>query len=214
MLTSSMTKNYIFRDLHPNNSGDRRWSGHRHCAQGFFGDVSDQLHVLMSMEFSNFIFLYGEYHIRMVDATIQGSEFHYIYRVTASDLNAYGLIHGGRLLTLCDEVGYVSARRHASGDCLTRAVHQARFHRAAREGEKIIISASVGLTGHSSLWVPVDARSCKDDVCIMDAVFVFVAVDQHFRVREVAGIRAVSEEDKQLQIRLGGMMSALADTAV
>ncbi len=145
----------------------------------------------------------------MAYATIQNSEFHYTYTVIASDLNAYGLMHGGRLLTLCDEAGYVSARNHAAGSCLTRAVHQACFHHAAREGEKINIFSRVGLTGHSSLWVPVEVTSSEDGLCIMDAVFVFAAIDQHFKTRQVAAIRAMNDEEKRLQIRMESMRSAV-----
>jgi acyl-CoA hydrolase len=43
---------------------------------------------------------------------MQDSIFRPTYTVTAADLNHFGLIHGGRLLTLCDEAGYVSAHRH------------------------------------------------------------------------------------------------------
>jgi len=89
----------------------------------------------------------------MAHATIQDSICHQHYTVEASDLNHYGIMHGGRLLTLCDETGYLSARRHAGGNCLTRAVHQARFQHPAHVGEQLILQAVVGLTGHSSLSV-------------------------------------------------------------
>jgi len=136
---------------------------------------------------------------------MQHSEFHYAYTMTASDLNRYGIMHGGRLLTLCDEVGYVAARKHAGGDCLTRAVHQAQFHHAIQLGEQLTFRARVGLTGHSSLWVLIEAISIKDGRCMMDAVFVYVAIDEHRHVRQVSVIDAQTDEEKQLQARLRSM---------
>ena len=127
------------------------------------------------------------------------SLFHHTYTITAADLNHYGIIHGGRLLTLCDEAGYVSAHRHANCACLTRAVHQAIFHHGSREGEELIISAKVGLTGHSSIWVPVSVTSAIDKKPVMDAIFVYVAVDEHQEVQGILPALAISEEEQQTQ---------------
>jgi len=141
----------------------------------------------------------------MNHATIQHSAFHHHYKVLASDLNQYGIMHGGRLLTLCDEAGYISARNHAHCDCLTRAVHQARFHRAVQEGEDLTIRARVGYTGHSSLWVFVEVISTADAVCVIDAVFVFAAIDEHLNGCHVPAVHAESKDDIQLQARLKSM---------
>jgi len=130
---------------------------------------------------------------------MQHSLFRHTYTVTAADLNHYGIIHGGRLLTLCDEAGYVSAHRHANSACLTRAVHRASFHHEARKGEKLIISAKVGLTGRSSIWVPVYVTSTTDDKPIMDAIFVYVAVDDTQKALQIAPAIAISEEEQRTQ---------------
>jgi len=118
-------------------------------------------------------------------------------------------MHGGRLLTLCDEVGYVAARKHAGGDCLTRAVHQAQFHHAIQEGEQLTFRARVGLTGHSSLWVFIEVLSIKGNRCMMDAVFVYAAIDEHRHVRQVPAIDAETNEERQLQDRLKSMKGYL-----
>jgi len=120
-------------------------------------------------------------------------------------------MHGGRLLTLCDEVGYIAARKHAEGDCLTRSVHQAQFHHAIQAGEEITFHARVGFTGHSSLWVFIEIINTKDGRRMMDAVFVYVAIDENRHVRQVPVIHADSDEEKQLQSRLKKMRDALPD---
>lgn len=126
---------------------------------------------------------------------MQDSIFRHTYTVTAADLNHYNIIHGGRLLTLCDEAGYVSAHRYAKSACLTRAVHQVRFHRGSREGEELIISARVGLTGRSSIWVPVCVTSGKNG--IMDAVFVYVAVDSYQKAQRISPLITISKEQQK-----------------
>ncbi len=144
----------------------------------------------------------------MIHTTIQDSEFHHAYQVVASDLNRYGILHGGRLLTLCDESGYVAARKHANVDCLTRAVHQARFHHAIQEGENITFHARVGLVGHSSLWVLIEVSKGGSGRCAMDAVFVYAAIDENMHTRQVPAIDAETDEEKQLQARLKRLRDA------
>ena len=145
----------------------------------------------------------------MIRTAIRDSAFRHAYQVTASDLNRYGMMHGGRLLTLCDEAGYCSAHHHADCDCLTRAVHQARFHHAIKEGECLSLRARVGLTGYSSLWVFIEVIRVKDDRCMMDAVFVYAAIDEKRKAIQVPAIDADSDEEKLLQARLKRMKDAL-----
>jgi acyl-CoA hydrolase len=137
------------------------------------------------------------YIAQMSKHQMQDSLFRYTYTVIAADLNHYGIIHGGRLLTLCDEAGYVSAHRHAKSPCLTRAVHQAQFHHEAREGEELIISARIGLTGLSSIWVPVYVISTIGEKPVMDAIFVYVAVNNQQKAQRVPPATAISEEEQQ-----------------
>lgn len=129
---------------------------------------------------------------------MHASRTDYDYRVTATDLNRYGFMHGGRLLTLADEVAYMAARQHAPGDYLTLAVHRARFHRPAQLGQILRCRAQVAMTGKSSLWVPVDVDDGEGGR-IMEAVFVFVAVGKDMRPRRVPAVVAVSEAERKLQ---------------
>ncbi|OIO67968.1 MAG: hypothetical protein AUJ57_10445 [Zetaproteobacteria bacterium CG1_02_53_45] len=134
--------------------------------------------------------------------TMQHSRFNRSYTVTDTDLNHYGTIHGGRLLTLCDETAYCAAKKLTRHICLTRAVHRARFHRAAHQDEKVTISAVVGLTGNTSLWVAVEVTSVVQKACIMDAVFVFAAVNVNRQPQQVVKVLAESPEETMLQEQL------------
>ena len=120
--------------------------------------------------------------------------------VEKSDLNGYGLMHGGRLLTLCDEVGYLAAKKHSGLDCLTRAAHDIHFIAAMREGDGYSVEAEVVLAGKTTLWV--DCRVLHDGKSVMNAVFVYIAVDAAFRSIPVPEVVAVSEEEKAQQARM------------
>jgi len=140
--------------------------------------------------------------------SMQQSLVEFGYRIGKNDLNGYGCLHGGRLLTLCDEVAYLSASRHAGCACLTRAVHRARFLHVAMLDEYITIKAITGLTGFSSIWASVDVHNA-DNVHIMDAIFVFAAIDDKRKLIKTPAIIAESDEEKQLQANLKRMRNML-----
>jgi acyl-CoA hydrolase len=116
-------------------------------------------------------------------------------KVTKEDLNGYGLMHGGRLLTLCDEVGYLAARKHCSCDCLTRAAHRVRFHAAMHEKDPFSVTTQVTMTTRTTMWVSCVIRSHAK--LIMDAVFVYVAIDKNFQSSGVSELFAETDEELQ-----------------
>lgn len=138
------------------------------------------------------------------------SRFERTYRVAPHDLNGYGIMHGGRLLTVADETAFISSRLHAGGICLTRAIHQAVFHAPAREGELLRLTSVVALVGHSSLWIPVEVYAHGDsETLIMDAVFVFAALDAAGQPRQIEPVAAESEEEQILQDRIKHLRSGI-----
>ncbi len=124
-----------------------------------------------------------------------------VYTVQDNDLNGYHVLHGGRLLTLADEVGFLAAHRFCNFDCMTVAVHRARFHYPCKCGETLQIKAQVALTGNSSMWVPIEFIN-TERVCIMDAVFVYVAVDSQRQPLHIGQIIAKTSHEKALQQRM------------
>ncbi len=98
------------------------------------------------------------------------------HRVTRADLNGWGVMHGGRLMTLADEAGFRAAFAHARLPALTRAAHDIGFHRQAREGELLRIEAQLADTGRTSLWTLVEIFDATSGALVMDGVFVFVAL--------------------------------------
>jgi len=120
------------------------------------------------------------------------------YTVLAGDLNGYGFIHGGRLLMLADEAGFLAAHGFCKTDCLTVAVHQARFHHPAYKDEHLILQAQVAFTGKTSLWVPVSILAA-DKQLIMESIIVYTAVDAQRSPVRVPNIKANNAAEHQLQ---------------
>jgi len=132
------------------------------------------------------------------------------YTVKADDLNGYGLLHGGRLLTLADEIGFLAAYGCCHCDCLTVAVHRARFHRPAKSGDALQLEARVALTGSSSLWTNVEISNASA-TCIMDAVVVYAAVDKHRHPQRIGRVRAETADEIALQQRMRRLKNALRE---
>jgi len=125
-------------------------------------------------------------------------------QVREEDLNHYGSIHGGRLFTLADEVGFLAAHEHAQAKCVTVAAHQAHFSRPLPLGTKLSLAAQVVLVGRSSMWVNVQI-SAEDQGAFtpaMRVVIVYVAVDEGFKPIQVAAALAHSDVEKEQQARM------------
>lgn len=120
------------------------------------------------------------------------------YTVLTNDLNGYGFMHGGRLLMLADEAGFLAAHNFCKIDCLTVAVHQARFHRPAYKDNHLILQAQVAFTGKTSLWVPVSILMA-DEQLILEAVVVYTAVDAQRSPVKVPAVTASNATEHQLQ---------------
>ncbi|MDQ6986691.1 MAG: acyl-CoA thioesterase [Mariprofundaceae bacterium] len=134
----------------------------------------------------------------MTDVAISATRLSTSYTVQTADLNGYNVLHGGRLLTLADEVGFLAAHGFCNRDCLTVAVHRARFHRPCLVGELIHLQAQVGLTGNSSIWVLIEVSN-DQHACVMDAVIVYSAVDKQRHPVKAGHVRAATAQEEKLQ---------------
>ncbi len=114
----------------------------------------------------------NSYIVSMPELPIQKSRVETDYTVTTHDLNQYDMIHGGRLLTLADETGYLSAYRICQAPCVTRAVHQVQFLHPAPLHARLRCMAQTVWTGKRSLWTCITIDWQQQ--IIMDALFVFV----------------------------------------
>jgi len=99
-------------------------------------------------------------------------------------------------MTICDEVGYLAACKHCGGHGLTRAAHRLRFHAPMNEGTPFSVETQVSMTTRTTMWVNCSITSHGKE--IMDAMFVFVAIDENLRPIEVPELLAKTDVEKRL----------------
>jgi len=146
--------------------------------------------------------VHNGYIMCMTGKPIHASKVFRTYSVRDGDLNQYGIMHGGRLLTLADEIGYLAAHSHAALPCLTLGVHRTRFHRPVHPGQSLELRAQVVLTGKSSLWTAVDITAADTGGLVMRSVFVYAAVDEQLQPQRVAAAEAHTGEERSMQSQM------------
>ena len=102
-------------------------------------------------------------------------------RVQPTDTNNYAAAHGGNVVKWMDEVGAMSAMRHAGETCVTARINGLDFERPVPQGETCVIESYAYEAGKTS--VRVRLRAYREDPRTgerertTDSYFVFVAVD-------------------------------------
>ena len=103
-------------------------------------------------------------------------------RIQPNDTNNYGSAHGGNIMRWMDELGAMSAMRHAGRTCVTAHVNDLDFRRSIPQGDTCVISAYAYATGKTSIRVRIQAfhedPRTGDREQTTNSYFVFVAVDQ------------------------------------
>ncbi|AQL42497.1 acyl-CoA thioesterase [Halorientalis sp. IM1011] len=103
-------------------------------------------------------------------------------RIQPNDTNNYGAAHGGNVMRWMDEVGAMSAMRHAGEACVTAHVSDLNFERPVPQGDTCVVTGYAYATGRTSVRVRLqafheDPRTGERERTT-DSYFVFVAVDE------------------------------------
>jgi len=125
----------------------------------------------------------------------------HVYKVFPNDLNAHYTVFGGLVMSLCDRVALVVSERHSGRVCVTASVDSFHFVAPAKDGDTLLISASVNRTWASSMeiGVRVDAENSFTGVKkhIVSAYFTFVALDENNKPCEVVAVKPSNEAEKR-----------------
>jgi acyl-CoA hydrolase len=121
--------------------------------------------------------------------------------VLPNDTNSLGNLMGGRLLHWMDICAAMSAHRHCKRVVVTASVNNVSFNMPIRLGSIITLQAKVSRAFSTSMemfidvWVedPVTGEKKKSN----EAIYTFVAVDQHGSPLPVPEIIPETEEEKQ-----------------
>lgn len=124
-------------------------------------------------------------------------------RVQPNDTNNYRSAHGGNIMRWMDEVGAISAMRHAGETCVTAHVNSLDFEQPVPQGDICVIEAYAYAIGTSSVRVRLTAfrenpRTGEQEQTT-DSYFIFVAVDDDGDPTPVPELTADSQRCKRLR---------------
>ncbi|WP_049984509.1 acyl-CoA thioesterase [Halorubrum sp. BV1] len=103
-------------------------------------------------------------------------------RVQPTHTNNYESAHGGNVVKWMDEVGAMSAMRHAGETCVTAKISELDFKRPIPQGDTCVIESYAYAAGRTSVRVRLrafrESPRTGDREVTTESYFVFVAVDE------------------------------------
>ncbi len=133
--------------------------------------------------------------------TVKESQVEMTELVLPNDTNRLGNLLGGRLMQIMDIAAAIAASRHTNRICVTAAVDELNFLHPIKQGDIVILQASVNRVFNTSLEVGVRV-SLEDPLTGVrkhanTGYLTFVAIDDHGKPVDVAPIRPVTKEEKR-----------------
>ncbi len=105
--------------------------------------------------------------------------------------NLLGNVHGGEIVKLADSTAGAVAQRHSGGPAVTAALDEMVFLAPVHVGDIVRTMGQVNWAGRSSMEIGVRVEAqpwndpSADGLHVASAYFVFVAIDEEGRSREV-----------------------------
>ncbi|MCL6520914.1 MAG: acyl-CoA thioesterase [Firmicutes bacterium] len=131
----------------------------------------------------------------------EASRAQLVLMVEPSDANALGMMHGGRLLYLMDEVGGICAMRHAHRQVVTVSMDEVVFHQPLPVGQAVVLEARLNWVGRTSMEVEVTVWAedllTGRRLLTTTAFLTYVALDAARRPTPVPPLELLSDEDRR-----------------
>ena len=121
------------------------------------------------------------------------------YLVRPKDINHYGRLFGGQLLSWIDEVAGIVAIRHSNAIVTTAAIDNLQFKAPAFEGDLIVLQGRVTYVGRTSMEIRVDTyiETLDGDRTMINKAYIdMVAIDSNGCAVEVPDILIETPEQQ------------------
>ena len=136
-------------------------------------------------------------------ATISETRIENHERVQPNDTNNYSSAHGGKIVKWMDEIGAMSAMRHAGTTCVTARINSLDFRQPVPQGDICVIDSYAYATGRTSIRVRItasrEAPRTGEREQTTDSYFVYVAVDDEHEPTIVPELTVESDTDRELR---------------
>lgn len=119
----------------------------------------------------------------------------------APQANLLGNVHGGEIVKLADSTAGAVAQRHSGGPAVTAALDEMVFLAPVHVGDIVRTLGQVNWAGRSSMEIGVRVEAqpwndpSADGLHVASAYFVFVALDEDGRAREVPPLVPETPDD-------------------
>jgi acyl-CoA hydrolase len=138
---------------------------------------------------------------RLITKSVKASQVEMTELVLPNDTNRMGNLLGGRLMHWMDIVAAIAATRHTNRVCVTASVDELHFHHPVKQGEVVILQASVNRVFRTSLEVGV--RVIKENLFTGErmhtntAYLTFVAIDNEGKPIPANRVKPVKNIEKR-----------------
>lgn len=122
--------------------------------------------------------------------------------MTPDMANFSGVVHGGALLKLLDQVAYSCAARYSQSYVVTLFLDQVYFREPIHVGELVTFKANVNYVGRTSMEVGVkviaENLKTQESRHTNSCYFTMVAKDEHGNTQELPPLQINSEVEQKL----------------
>jgi acyl-CoA hydrolase len=123
--------------------------------------------------------------------------------MSIGDANLAGLVHGGTVMKMCDEVAAIAAIRHCGRRIVTAGVDRMTFVEPVHVGELLACSATVNAAWRTSMEVGVRVESENPRTAerrhTSTAYLTMVALDDEGKPVAVPALLAESDDERRRQ---------------
>lgn len=142
----------------------------------------------------------------------QDKKLHMTILMTPDMANFSGVVHGGSLLKMLDQVAYACAAKYCRGYVVTASLDQVIFKEPIRVGELVTFHANVNYTGKTSMEIGVkviaQSLTSGEDRHTNSCYFTMVAKGEDGQSVPVPQLELKTELDKKLY-KAGQMRKAM-----
>jgi len=123
------------------------------------------------------------------------------YKIFPNDLNSYGTVFGGLIMSICDRMALVIAERHSKSTCVTVSIDSVSFLNPAGQGDVLLFSARLNRAWTTSMEIGVkvvaENYKTREKRHILSAYFTFVAIDENKKPTPVPPVIPETSLDKR-----------------